>query len=150
MFWSPLAFQMWHLRCYFCKKRSIEQTEMRPFKCDLCNAKFTSKHSLNGHIAAVHEGKSHSNVTLVRLNLHKNLIWTHILPQFMRKWSHSNVTLVRLNLRKNLIWTHILLQFVKEESASNVTLVMLNLHKNLNWTHMLLQFMKKWSHMWSM
>ena len=29
--------------------------EMKPFKCDLCNAKFTSKQSLNRHIDSVHE-----------------------------------------------------------------------------------------------
>ena len=29
----------------------------KPFKCEACDAKFTSKQGMNGHIATVHEGK---------------------------------------------------------------------------------------------
>ena len=29
----------------------------KQFKCDICNAEFTSKHGMKGHIAAIHEGK---------------------------------------------------------------------------------------------
>ena len=29
----------------------------KPFKCEICNAEFTSKHGMKGHIATIHEGK---------------------------------------------------------------------------------------------
>ena len=29
----------------------------KPSKCDICDAKFTAKQVMNGHIATVHEGK---------------------------------------------------------------------------------------------
>ena len=29
----------------------------KPFKCDLCNAEFTSKQRMKGHIATIHEGE---------------------------------------------------------------------------------------------
>ena len=32
--------------------------ETEPFKCDICNAEFTSKHVMKGHIATIHEGTS--------------------------------------------------------------------------------------------
>ena len=35
----------------------------KPYKCDTCDVKFSSKQGLNRHFAAVHkEKKSHSNV----------------------------------------------------------------------------------------
>ena len=47
---------------------------MKPFKCDLCNAKFTSKHSLNGHIAVVHEGKKPFKCDISEAKFTQNLI----------------------------------------------------------------------------
>ena len=29
----------------------------KQFKCDICNAEFTSKHGMRGHIVRIHEGK---------------------------------------------------------------------------------------------
>ena len=40
----------------------------KPFKCDVCDAKFSQKPHLNGHNAAVYEGKK--PFTLVMLDLH--------------------------------------------------------------------------------
>ena len=31
--------------------------EKKPFKCDICDAKFANKPNLNRHIAAIHNGK---------------------------------------------------------------------------------------------
>ena len=29
----------------------------KPFKCDICNAEFTSRQDMKGHITTIHEGK---------------------------------------------------------------------------------------------
>ena len=29
----------------------------KPFKCNICDASFTQKGNLNGHVASIHEGK---------------------------------------------------------------------------------------------
>ena len=59
---------------------------MRPFKCDLCNAKFTSKHSLNGHIAAIHERKKPFKCDISEAKFtQKSNLDTHIATVHERK-----------------------------------------------------------------
>ena len=64
----------------------------KPFKCDICNAQFTSKNGMKGHIATIHEG----------INLNKMTLLKNMLQQFMKEGNNLNVTFVMLCLHQNI------------------------------------------------
>ena len=80
---------------------SSVQEGKKPYRCDICNAKFTSKQSLNGHMVSVHEGKKPfkcetSDATFARKNeLNRHIAAVHE--------STSNVTFAMLNLQEKII-----------------------------------------------
>ena len=56
---------------------------MKQFKCDICNAEFTSKHGMKGHIATIHGGKKAFKCVICEANFghqsHLNRTFTGLL-----------------------------------------------------------------------
>ena len=74
------------------------------FKCDICNAEFTSKDSMKGHIATIHLGKKQFKCEICNAKFgHKSNLVKHLLQQFMMEGKISNVVYVLLNLHQSIV-----------------------------------------------
>ena len=46
----------------------------KQFKCDICNAEFKSKYSMNVYIAILYDGRNNTNLTFAMLILYERVV----------------------------------------------------------------------------
>ena len=91
------------------KERSISNVTIvmqvhegtKPFKCDTCDAGFTSKQGLKGHIASIHGGTKSFKCTVCDAIFARNTHLSGHMTSIHEERSLSNVTIVMQVLPQN-------------------------------------------------
>ena len=82
------------------KHVSIVHEGKKQFLYDICNANFGQKSDLNKHVATVHDGKKQFKCGICEAT---RVIRINMSEQFMKEINHLNVTFVMLNLDINTV-----------------------------------------------